>query len=141
MGLEENLIIAVLSSSLLASIVGSLLTRWYKIRSDKEIRKFLQKEKRFFDMLTNMDAFTIGKEDKAKKEKINEAYRQLWLYGSDETIRSINRFWISTGTKPSEEKDRTEADKRHCEMVLQIRKDFYGKTDLKPEEYLLVQIR
>jgi hypothetical protein len=89
-------------------------------------------------MLTNIDAFTIGKEDKTKREEIYKAYRQLWLYGSDETIQAINKFWISQMGEPPKEEQRTDADRRHGEMVLQLRKDFYGKTNLKSEDYYLL---
>jgi len=134
-------IIAVLSSSLLASIFGSLITQWYKIRSDKELGKFHQKEERFFRLITDLGGFRAEKSDPGKKERVYEAYRQLWLYASDETIQKINEFFFSMGAKRLSYEELSKTFKGQCEMVLQIRKDFYGKTDLKPEEYQIVFFR
>lgn len=139
-----ELIIALLGSSLLASILTGLLaplvTGWYKIRKDKEFRKFQQKEERFFSLLTDVVAFTVGAEDVTQKEKFLQAYRQIWLYASDEAIKSINNFFRSVGAHFRKWEELGEAYKRHNQMILQLRKDFYGKTKLNPEDFLIVTV-
>lgn len=137
----ESLIIAVLSSSLLASIIGSFINQLYKTRSDKKIRKFRQKEERFFSMLTDSGAFVVGTKDPDKMKKFYEGYRQIWLYASDKTITAINEFFKATGAKPKKWEELNEADKKHGQMILQLRKEFYGKTELKPEDYLILSFR
>jgi hypothetical protein len=91
--------------------------------------------------LTNVGGFRVARPDVDKKERFYEEYRQLWLYASDETIRSINNFWIATGATPPSELKLAPADVATCQMILQLRRDFYGKTKLKPQEFLIISSR
>jgi hypothetical protein len=135
----EDLLNLILSSSLLVSIVGVLVTEYYRVRSEKELRKFQHKEERYVNMLSNFGGFRVGKIDVEKQERFYQEYSQLWLYASDETIRSVNSFWIATGATQPSELELSKADKATCQMILQLRKDFYGETQLKPEEFLIVR--
>ncbi|GAG57176.1 unnamed protein product [marine sediment metagenome] len=133
-----ELIIVVLSSSLLGSILGPQLTQWYKTQSGKDVSKYYKKEKCFFTIVTDIGGFRSERSEPAKKENIYKSYRQLWLYASDETIRKINEFFFSMGAKRLSYDELTKSSKGHCELILQIRKDFYGETKLKPEDYQIV---
>lgn len=134
----ENLLLLILSlvlgSSLLASIVGPTLTRWYRIRSERERAK----EEQFFDVLSNTSGFLKGTSDKNKRQRFYEAYRHLWLYASDETIESINKFFEAWIGKSNLGKGGSDADRAQRQMILQLRKDIHGETKLKPEDYLLL---
>jgi len=48
---DSDLIITVLSSSLLASIFGALISQWYNTKTQKDMRAFQQKEDRFYNII------------------------------------------------------------------------------------------
>jgi len=138
---SSDLWIAVLSSSLLATIFGALVTQWYKIRTEKGLSKYQQKEERFFNLVTDIGGFRDERSDPERKERVYDAYRQLWLYASDETIRKINDLFFSQGAARLTYDELAESSKGQCELVLQIRKDFFGQTTLRPEDYQIVLFR
>jgi hypothetical protein len=78
----------------------------------------------------------IGKADRNKIEEFYEHYRTAWLYVPDDVICLINRFFITTGYQ---KRELDEADKAACNLVWQMRKDFYGDTKLNPEEFLILK--
>ena len=131
----HELLITILSSSLLASILGPLFLEIYRSYSKKVERKFLQMEERFFSLLTTLSAFRVEYIDPKKIEEFNEAYRQIWLYAPDEAIIAINKFFEALGAK---KEDLTYADHKAVEMVLELRKQYYGKTNLQPENFMII---
>ena len=114
---SSQLWMAVLGSSLLASILGPLVTQWYRIRTEKKIRKFHQIEERFFNLVTDMGGFRPERSDPEKKEKVYEAYRQLWLYASDKTIKKINNLFHGMGAPRLTYNELTQSSKGQCEMI------------------------
>lgn len=98
-------------------------------------------EERFFNLVTDIGGFRAERSDPEKKEKVYEAYRQLWLYASDDTLRKINNLFFSMGAARLTYDQLSESSKGQCETVLQIRKEFYGQTTLRPEEYQIVIFR
>lgn len=122
----------------MAVFLGPLLTHWYKIRSGEYVSKYYKKEECFFNIVTDIGGFRSERSEPAKKENVYKAYRQLWLYSSDETIRKINQLFFSMGARKLSYEELSVSSKGQCELMLQIRKDFYGETELNPEDYQIV---
>ncbi len=140
MEISDVLFVALLSS-LLGSILGPVITEWYKIKSAKAASKYYKKEKCYDTLVTDIVGFRDSKPEQDKKESFYQAYRHLWLYSSDEAIRKVNQFFYSTGGELVPYEERNIADKMYCELMLQLRKDFYGETKLKLEEYQNIYFR
>lgn len=134
----QEIVVAVLGSSLLASILGNLLVQFYRIRADIKQRVRAQMEERFFNMLTLIKAFRQSTLDPKGIDEFYDAYRHIWLYAPDDVIRSINNFFRRIG---AEKQEITDADKTAAEMVLAMRKAYYGKTKLKSEDFLIITPR
>lgn len=65
-------------------------------------------------------------------EKIMNAKRDIFMYGSDEVFRAFNNWLVySNSSKPSE---RLEA---YFAFILSIRKDIYGKTKINKDDIIL----
>jgi len=89
-------------------------------------------------MLTLIKAFRESTIDPEGIDNFYDAYRQIWLYAPDDTIRSLNNFFRGIGAK---EPEITDAGRTAAEMVLGMRKAYYGKTKLKPEDFLVITPR
>jgi len=129
----------ILIIGLVSSIIGPLALHFYKIYTEKEFSRLAKKEQFFSEIFDKLEGFRPQRKEVDKQELVYGAYRQLWLHASDETIRKINELFIATGAdRPTY--DELEVSKQNmCEMVLQMRKEFYGdKTNLKPEEFQFI---
>lgn len=137
----EQLLLAILGSSLLASIFGNLVIELYRTHTRKTERKYTQLEERCFSLLTNVIGLRRGYYDIEAADKFNEAYRQLWLYAPDNVILAINNF-INLIRQKDLYKTHvdTERERAFGNMVLTIRKYYYGKTKLTAENFLLILI-
>ena len=90
---------------------------------------------RYFNLLTKLGGF-IGEMDTNKMLDFFQHYRTAWLYVPDEVIIAINEFFDAIGAhyEPS-----TDTDEKTSYMVWKMRKDFYGPTTLKPEDFHIVR--
>ena len=106
---------------------------------NKKLKQLPTKEKFFSILLKNTETFRVGKGKQELKEEFYEAYKQIWLYATDETIKKINSFFYSQSAKHQIKEDLSEPNLRHAEMILQLKQEFYGTTQLRPEDYLVIQ--
>jgi len=53
----------------------------------------------------------------------------------------MNEFMFGTGARKLTYAELDPGVKTECEMILQIRKEFFGKTKLKPEDFQVVFYR
>jgi len=139
----------------LASILSSAFIAYYttrvnnpnsqevaKMTAQKVTRIWSQSEEICFTILNDIEGFYVGHSDKEEalklKQDFTKAYRHIWLYSSDEVIKAINAFIISQGYIKQNE---TPQIKAVAEMVYQMRKTiYYGKTQLKPEDFLVIKV-
>jgi hypothetical protein len=140
----ELIALASIVSSVIITVLNMYITTVYgpkfqeswRQKSQKETRIWSQNEERFSNMLKTLEGFYIEYPDpqealKLRKEFMKE-YRQVWLYSSDDAIRKINAFFLSTGYSKNVE---TVQDKTFRGMVYNMRKTIYGNTALKPEDF------
>lgn len=123
----------------MGSLFGPIITKRLDINSDKELKKYYNKQEQMSKILGSLAGFRSGLTDPDMQETSYEAYRQLWLYAPDEVIRSINEFYFSTGARRVSDDELSEADKALSGMILQLRKNIYGKTELKRTDYLIIR--
>lgn len=107
----------------------------------KEQKQLATKEKLFSALLQNSATFRAGKGKEELKEEFYEAYRKIWLYATDETIKEINYFFYATGARHMRPGELSEQDYGHARMILRLREEFYGTTELGPEDYLIIQFK
>ena len=121
------LIVLPFVSGIISAWVTYLFTT--RARKTENIIKF--KEEKYANLLTLLQGF-VGRTTSAelKKKFFEEQYRS-WLYASDDVVESINELVglliEERGKQPDPQKGREIIGN----IVLQMRKDLLGKTNLK----------
>lgn len=125
---------------IIAGLVSSYLTYYFTIKSKhkESILKF--KEEKYTNLLILLQGF-IGKTVSAEKKKkfFDEQYKS-WLYSSDEVVETINKMVRlvieSRGNNPNPEEGR----KVIGDIVLAMRKDLLGKTNLNHKDFVYTDV-
>ena len=125
------LIILPFISGVISAWVTYLFT--IKIKKNESILKF--KEEKYSNLLILLKGF-VGKSASADlKRKFFEEQYKSWLYSSDDVVKSINELVEllikERGMAPNPQKGR----KAVGNIVLQMRKDLLGKTNLKYDDF------
>ena len=132
---ETSSLMGPITVALIAAIIGPWIIEYWKWRNEPKRRILAQKEMRYFNLITKLEGF-IADFDPKKALDFFMHYRTAWLYVPDEIIIAINEFFEAVGAhyEPS-----TDADEKTSYMVWKMRKDFYGPTKLKPEDFYLIR--
>ena len=119
--------------ALITAILGPWIIEYYKWQIEPKRRILYECEVRYFGMLQNVSGF-FAPSDLNKLEEFNEHYRTAWLYVPDQVIKSINELY-ETYVDIQEKDENKEAMSK---MIWEMRRAFYGNTDLKPEDFLFI---
>jgi alpha-amylase/alpha-mannosidase (GH57 family) len=133
---EELTLVGVLVAALVGSILGPAIIEYLKLRTEPKRKERQESEERYSQMLKNLTGF-ISPTNKNQIDTFYEHYRLAWLYASDEVIKSINNFLNSIG---GSQVSPTDADKASRKMIFEMRKAIKGKTDLKPDDFLIITV-
>ena len=131
---------SVLSSLIIALFtlyIGPIVQERVRIKMEKDMRLWLQKEERFFNMLSLLDSYSTearGAKAKEHQRRFLEAYRHLWLYAPDEIIHKVNDFLLESGYKYA---IYTEAEMTAAELIYSMRKAIFGDTKLTRKDVFL----
>lgn len=120
---------------ILVAVISSYLTYYFAIKSrkDESISKF--KEEKYTALLVYLQGF-VGKTASGEiKRKFFEEQYKSWLYASDGVVKAVNNMVQlvidSKGNDPNVEVGRRAVGN----IVLEMRKDLLGKTDLKSDDF------
>lgn len=123
--------------SLASALLGSLIGPWVKalwVDPKVEAKQKMRDNFQVF-MMMSLEGFFQRSSDDGKIREVCEQYRMAWLYASDSVIKTINS-WLKSQRVIPPSKD--SAEWATASMVLQMRKEVYGKTDLREEDFFLV---
>jgi hypothetical protein len=132
MGTKDILLILI---PIITAILSSYLTYYFASKSKKYEAILKYKEEKYSNLLILLQGF-VGKtvSGDTKKKFFEEQYKS-WLYSSDGVVKAINemvRLVIdSKGKTPDFEKGR----KAVGNIVVEMRKDLLGKTQLTFEDF------
>lgn len=120
---------------LLTAVVGSYLTYFFtsKSKKDEAITKF--KEEKYANLIIALQGFvgnTVSTE--TKKEFFEEQYKS-WLYSSDEVVLSVNKLVNLLIAEQGKAPNPEIGGKVVGNIILSMRKDLLGKTDLKYSDF------
>ena len=113
-----------------SAILGSYFTYYFTIKSRKKeaISKF--KEEKYSNLIVALQGFVGSTVSSEKKRKFFEEQYKSWLYGSDEVIKSINELIELLIKENGKVPNPDEGRKIIGNIILKMRKDLLGKTDL-----------
>lgn len=125
---------------IIAGLVGSYLTYYFAIKSKRKESMLKFKEEKYTNLLILLQGF-VGKTVSAeKKKKFFEEQYKSWLYSSDEVVEAINKMVRlvieSHGQAPNPEEGR----KAIGNIVLAMRKDLLGKTNLNHKDFVYTDV-
>ena len=129
---------SVLLTSFLAltsAIIGGFISYYFTSKSKKleAILKF--REEKYSNLLILLQGFVGNTANNELRKKFFEEQYKSWIYGSDEVVTAINNMVVlvikSQGNEPNAEEGR----KAVGNIVLAMRKDLLGKTNLSYNDF------
>ncbi len=120
---------------IITAVLSSYLTYYFAIKSKKSEAILKFKEEKYSNLLILLQGF-VGKTTSGEtKRKFFEEQYKSWLYSSDGVVKAINEMVqlviSSRGKEPEPEKGQRSVGN----IVLEMRKDLSGKTNLKSEDF------
>jgi hypothetical protein len=138
MKLDYKSILVTSFIALISSGIGGYISYYFTSQSKKFEVELKFKEEKYSSMLVALEGFQEGTTVTSieTKEKFLEGQYQTWLLGSDEVVRATKnlvQFLLNqtNGNAP----DREESQKAVGGLVLAMRKDLLGKTDLSYKDF------
>lgn len=121
---------------ILTAILASYLTYYFNNRAKKEESIIRFKEEKYAKLLIKLQGFLGSSASAQTKREFFEEQYQSWLYCSDEVVIAINDLIDLVKTSNGKPPDPEAGRKAIGNIVLVMRKDLLGKTNL---DYLAFQ--
>lgn len=121
-------------------IVGSYLTYLFGIKGKREDAARKYKEEQYAKLLVTLQGFVgVTTNGKTKKEFFEEQYKG-WLYYSDEVVEAINHMVRLVISNKGGDPDPLEGRKAVGNIVVAMRNDLRGKTNLKYDSFVYTDV-
>ncbi|MFZ1317254.1 MAG: hypothetical protein WAQ26_02300 [Candidatus Saccharimonas aalborgensis] len=132
MKIETTLLILI---PVIVAVISSYLTYYFAIKSKKNEAILKFKEEKYSNLLILLQGF-VGKttSGETKKKFFEEQYKS-WLYSSDGVVKAINEMVQLVINAKGKEPEQEKGKKAVGNIVLEMRKDLSGKTNLKSEDF------
>ncbi len=130
------LISVVISSGIVAAIVGGLVTYLSNRKLDMQ-KRTMETRKEIYTKVNEMCSafYSIGNSSFSKNNLL-PYYREVQIWGSDEVIRCFQNFLKALDKK--NEIVQEEKDYIFKEFIISMRRDILGKTNLEPSEINII---
>lgn len=115
---------------ILTAIAGSYLTYFFASRSKREESILKYKEEKYANLLVLLQGFVGSTTTSEKKHKFFEEQYRSWIYSSDEVVKAINEMVKLVIDSKGKDPDPELGRKVVGNIVLAMRKDLNGKTNL-----------
>ncbi|OHA97882.1 MAG: hypothetical protein A3F20_01550 [Candidatus Zambryskibacteria bacterium RIFCSPHIGHO2_12_FULL_39_21] len=119
----------------IVAVTSSYLTYYFATKSKKNEAILKFKEEKYSNLLILLQGF-VGKttSGETKKKFFEEQYKS-WLYSSDGVVKAINEMVQIVINARGKEPEQEKGKKAVGNIVLEMRKDLSGKTNLKSEDF------
>ena len=119
----------------ISGVISAWVTYVFALKSKKSENILKFKEEKYSNLLIHLQGF-VGKTTSTElKRKFFEEQYKSWLYASDEVVISINNLVKLLIKERGESPDHQKGKKVVGNIVLEMRKDLLGKTDLKHDNF------
>lgn len=120
---------------IITGIISSYFTYYFTIKSKKNEAILKFKEEKYTNLLILLQGFVGVTTSVDKKRKFFEEQYKSWLYCSDEVVKSINEMVDLVISNKGKEPNHEEGKKAIGNIVLAMRKDLLGKTQLNYNDF------
>ena len=119
----------------ITAVLSSYLTYFFAIKSKKNEAILKFKEEKYSNLLILLQGF-VGKTTSGDtKRKFFEEQYKSWLYCSDGVVKAINEMVQLVIDSRCREPDSEKGKKAVGNIVLEMRKDLLGKTELTVDNF------
>lgn len=120
---------------IIVAVISSYLTYFFAIKSKKNEAILKFKEEKYSNLLILLQGF-VGKTTSGEiKKKFFEEQYKSWLYCSDGVVKAINEMVQLVIDSRGKEPDLGKGKKAVGNIVLEMRKDLLGKTELTTNDF------
>lgn len=120
---------------IITALLSSYLTYYFAIKSKKNETILKFKEEKYSNLLILLQGF-VGKTTSGEtKRKFFEEQYKSWLYCSDGVVKAINEMVQLVIDSRGKEPDSEKGKKAVGSIVLEMRKDLLGKTELTVDNF------
>jgi hypothetical protein len=130
----QSILIAIISSGIAATIVGSFFTYFANNKLDRRQRVMDMRKKIYSETHEELAGFfdnaTIAARQKASTALLI-LYRQILLWGSVDVIKQFNKFWDVFDEKNG--KTQEDTNKEYTNLIIEMRKDLTGENIMKKD--------
>lgn len=123
------------------ALIGSYLTYFFAIRSKREEAILKYKEEKYANLLVLFQGFVGSTATNETKRKFFEEQYRSWIYSSDEVVLAINKMIKLVIDAQGKDPDPEEGRKAVGNIVLAMRKDLKGKTNLTYKDFAYTDVR
>ena len=138
-----NLNIETLSTFILAlisALIGGYISYYFTSKSKKQEAIIKFREEKYSNLIIFLQGFYGTTSNSETKKKFFEEQYRSWTYSSDEVINALNNLVElvkkNEGQKPNPE----EGQKAIGNIVLAMRKDLLGKTNLTFKDFQFTDV-
>ncbi|MDD3770039.1 MAG: hypothetical protein PHV10_05440 [Sulfuricurvum sp.] len=125
---------------ILTAIVGSYLTYYFTSRSKREETVLKYKEEKYANLLVLLQGFVGSTATSETKRKFFEEQYRSWIYSSDDVIKAINEMVKLVIDSKGKDPDPDLGRKVVGNIVLAMRKDLNGKTNLNYSDFRYIDV-
>jgi hypothetical protein len=127
-------------SSIIGGLIGSYLTYYFNVKAKKNEAMLHFKEEKYSQLIVLLQGFvgqTVSSD--LKKAFFKEQYKS-WLYCSDEVVITINKMISLIKRANGNSPNPHEGQKVIGDIVLAMRKDLRGKTNLNNTDFIYTDV-
>lgn len=133
--MEINTILPILTA-----VLGSYLTYYFASRSKREETILKYKEEKYANLLVLLSGFVGSTANAETKRKFFEEQYKSWIYSSDDVVRAINIMVKLVIDSKGKNPDPTKGREVIGNIVLAMRKDLKGKTNLNFSDFAYTDV-
>lgn len=121
--------------SIIAALISSYITYYFTIKSKKSEAILKFREEKYANLLILLQGFVGTSVSSETKRKFFEEQYKSWLYCSDDVVKAINYMIELVKASKGENLDIQEGRKAIGSIVLAMRRDLLGKSDLNYNDF------
>ncbi|QKG57143.1 hypothetical protein GKZ68_11175 [Hymenobacter sp. BRD128] len=124
----DNIIIVLLPIA--TAVISGYVSYYFALRSKKSEAILKFKEEKYSNLIIALQGFVGSTSSSDRKRIFFEEQYKSWLYSSDEVVKAVNRLILLVQEGHGQAPNPIEGRKVVGDIILEMRKDLLGKTDL-----------
>ncbi|WP_041958746.1 hypothetical protein [Sulfurospirillum arsenophilum] len=121
-------------------VLGSYLTYYFANKSKREEAVLKYKEEKYVNLLVLLRGFVGSSANAETKRKFFEEQYKSWIYSSDDVVRAINAMVKLVIDSKGKDPDPAKGREVIGNIVLAMRKDLKGKTNLNFSDFVYTDV-